>query len=62
MRNQPSCFSEHKLRSCTVLLFLFRGQGCAYLSLQMKAIKLHLTLLTSSSHMVFIICSPYFVS
>jgi hypothetical protein len=72
-RNLLSCFSERKLRrhSCSafsvswpglclsaVLLFLFHGQGCAYLSLQVKAIKPHLTLLTSSSHRLFIICSP----
>jgi hypothetical protein len=30
---------------------------CAYLSLQMKAIKPHLTLLMSSSNRLFIICS-----
>jgi hypothetical protein len=27
------------LGDAAVLLFLFRGQGCAYLGLQMKAIK-----------------------
>jgi hypothetical protein len=42
--------------------FLFCGQGCAYLGLQVKAIKLHLTVLTSSSHrQLFIIRSPHHV-
>jgi hypothetical protein len=54
-----SCFSEHKQlgrRSCSA--FLFRGWGCVYLGLQIKAIKPPLTLLTSSSHRLFIIRSP----
>jgi hypothetical protein len=38
--------------------FCICGQGCAYLGLQMKTIKPHLTLLMSSSHRLFIICSP----
>jgi hypothetical protein len=42
-----------------VLLFPVCGQGCAYLSLQMKAIKLHLSLLMSSFHRLFIIHSPH---
>jgi hypothetical protein len=34
------------------------GWGCAYLSLQVKAIRPHLALLVSSSHRLFIIHSP----
>jgi hypothetical protein len=41
------------------LLFLFRDPVCADLGLQVKAIKPHLTLLTSSSHRLFRICSPH---
>jgi hypothetical protein len=44
-----------------VLLFPVCGRGCAYLSLQMKAIKLHLALLMSSSCRLFIICCPQLV-
>jgi hypothetical protein len=59
LREECSCFSECKFRrrSCSAF-FLFPGQGCAYLGLQAKAIKLHLALLTSSSYRLFIICSP----
>jgi hypothetical protein len=46
------------LGDAAVPLFLFRDQDCAYLGLQEKAIKPHLTLLTSSSHRLFIIQSP----
>jgi hypothetical protein len=48
-----SCFSEHSLGDAAVLAF------CAYLSLQVKAIKSHLALLKSSSHRLFRIGSPY---
>jgi hypothetical protein len=47
------------LGDAAVLLFLFRDQGCAYLGLQVKAIKLHLTLLMSSSHRLLTIHSPH---
>jgi hypothetical protein len=39
--------------------FLFCAWGCAYLGLQMKAIKPHLALLMSSSHRLFTICCPH---
>jgi hypothetical protein len=42
-----------------VVLFLFCDLGCSYLTLQMKAIKLYLAVLTSSSHRLFIICFPH---
>jgi hypothetical protein len=40
------------------MLFPVCDQGCAYLSLQVTAIKLHLALLMSSSHRFLIIHSP----
>jgi hypothetical protein len=58
---RETCISaslKASLGDAAVLHFSVCGQGCAYLSLQMKAIKLHLTLLTSSSHRLFIIHSP----
>jgi hypothetical protein len=58
-RNLQSCFSEGKLRRCSCSAFSVCGRGCAYLSLQMKAIKPHLVLLVSSSHRLFIIRSSH---
>jgi hypothetical protein len=43
------------LGDAAVLLFPVHDQGCAYLGLQVKAIKPHLALLVSSSHRLFII-------
>jgi hypothetical protein len=54
----PASQNINNLGDAAVLLFPVCGWGCAYLSLQIKAIKLHLTLLMSSSHRLFIICSP----
>jgi hypothetical protein len=53
--------NTNNLGDSAVLLFPVCGRGCAYLGLQMKAIKMHLALLTSSSHMLFIICSSYWM-
>jgi hypothetical protein len=47
------------LGDAAVLLVSVCGRGCAYLGLQVKAITLHLALLSYSSHRLFIICSPY---
>jgi hypothetical protein len=46
------------LGDTAVLLFPVCGWGCAYLGLQVKAIKPHLALLMSNSLKLFIICSP----
>jgi hypothetical protein len=46
------------LEDAAVLLFPVCGWGCAYLGLQVKAMKPHLALLVSSSHRLFII-SPH---
>jgi hypothetical protein len=54
----PACLNT-SLGDAAVLLFLFHDQGCAYLGLHVKVIKLHLLLLTSSSQRLFIICSPH---
>jgi hypothetical protein len=58
-RNLHSSFSESKFRRCSCSGLSVCGQGCAYLGLQMKAVKLHLDLLMSSSHRLFIIRSPH---
>jgi hypothetical protein len=50
----PAFLNTNNLGEAAVLHFLFCGQGCANLNLQInilgKAIELHLTLLMSSSH------------
>jgi hypothetical protein len=59
-RNLRPWFSEHKLRrcSCSALPCLWLGL-CLSRPIQMKAVKLHLALLTFSSHRLFIICCPH---
>jgi hypothetical protein len=44
----------NNLGEAAVLLFPVYSQGCAYLSLQIEAIKLHLALLMYSSRRLFI--------
>jgi hypothetical protein len=54
----PASLNVNLGDAAVLLFFLFHDRGCAYLRLQMKAIKPNLTLLMSSSDRFFIFCSP----
>jgi hypothetical protein len=57
----PASQNTNNLGDTAVLLFPVRGWGCAYLGLQIKALKLHLILLCSVLvSFFFIIRSPHY--